>query len=141
MYARTSPRNLLGALAVVGFGAGYVLLNLHGEKAQISTDFVTAGPVEARQDIQTGKIRYLLSGQPQAHDVLFGQILKADYGITLVSGGCTVSEESRVQAAGYNQVIHEYLKKMSKEDVIKEAEAKARRQWDKENEKAKAGRQ
>jgi hypothetical protein len=80
----------------------------------------------------------MMYGKPSGHDVSFGQILKADYGITLVHFGCTFSKESRIAADGYNEVIHEYLKQKAKEGVIEEAQAEARRQWDREHAEAKA---
>jgi hypothetical protein len=79
----------------------------------------------------------MLYGEPQAHDQLFGEILKKDYKITLiVVGGCTVSEQARIRANGYNRVILDHLKGQSKKDIIKEAEGKARELWAQEHTKA-----
>lgn len=92
------------------------------------------GQEEARKDINAGESKYLLYGQPQAHDRLFAEILKEDYKITLVIvGGCTVAQDARDRADGYNKVMQGHLAEKWKKDVIKEAEAKARRQWEQEH--------
>jgi hypothetical protein len=95
------------------------------------------GQEQARKDIKATQIKYMLYGEPQAHDQLFGEILKKDYKITLiVVGGCTVSEQARIRANGYNRVILDHLKGQSKKDIIKEAEGKARELWAQEHTKA-----
>ena len=95
------------------------------------------GQEEARKDIKSGESKYMLYGQPQAHDQLLSEILKKEYKITLVVvGGCTVAEAARDRADGYNKVILDYLREKSKKDIIKEAEDKARKQWEREHAKA-----
>ena len=89
---------------------------------------------EARKDVKSETIKYLLYGMPHAQDRMFASFLKKKYNITLVIvAGCIVTQEIRDRADGYNKVIFEYLKKKYKENVIEEAEEKARKQWEQEN--------
>ena len=66
-----------------------------------------------------------------AHDSLYKQVLKDDYGIDLlIVAGCTVSDELVENANGYNEIMMQEIKKRFGKDVIREAEEKARQQFE-----------
>ena len=118
-------------LAIAGLILAVFCLPAHaGSKA------FSDGQEEARKDINSGAAKYLLYGEPMLSDRFLAEVLKKDYGVTLVVvGGCTVSAEARERADGYNKVMQEHLKVKSRKDIIAEAEAKARKLLKQENAK------
>lgn len=89
------------------------------------------GRDEAGKDIAGGTPKYKRYGQPDASDKLLGQILKADYGITLdIVAGCKVPDDVRQRADGYNEAVLAHMTKKGQKDFLAAAEKKARDQWD-----------
>lgn len=89
------------------------------------------GQKKAGKDVASGTPKYKRYGQPSGTDKLLGQILKADYGITLdIVAGCKVPEDVRQRADGYNEVVLAHMTKRGQKDFLAAAEKKTREQWD-----------
>jgi hypothetical protein len=89
------------------------------------------GQEEARGDITRGTLKYKQYGQPSGIDKLLGEILKADYAVTLeIVAGDRVSEAVRQRADGYNEVILAHMTAKGQKDFLAAAEKKARERWD-----------
>jgi len=94
------------------------------------------GKKEAESAITQNKLGWKQYGQPMAHDNLFKQVLKADYGIDLlIVAGCCVTEELTQNVKGYNEVMKTEIMKRFGKDVLPLAEAKAKQQFEDQRKK------
>ena len=79
------------------------------------------GKAEARADLKAGRPRYFYVGQPLSADSRLGDILKEEYGLTLVSLGCVPVPPVGEHAKGYNEIVSDTLGQRFGQDFIKKA--------------------
>ena len=86
--------------------------------------------LNAAKDIKSGEYKYLLIGQPMAHDEQFKKVLKNKYNITLVSLGCAPGSKEAKQAESYNNTIIPILEKKHGKSFLANAENEAKQLYE-----------
>jgi hypothetical protein len=92
----------------------------------------TNGKIDAQNDIKEAQYKYYVIGQPMKYDTIWKTMLKKDYGIQLITLGCTPTSEEKKYAEEYNKVIVPFLKEKFGDNILSASEVKAREELEKD---------
>jgi hypothetical protein len=89
------------------------------------------GREDAKEDLKNGKLVYYVTGAPAPWDRLWAEMLKAEYGVTLRSGGCDPDSEHFQRAEGYNTISVPAIAEKYGE-VLSQTGKRAEKEWAKQ---------
>jgi hypothetical protein len=84
------------------------------------------GRLDAERDVASGRLLIKLHGRPIHWVPAWKDILKADYGVEVILGGCRVDDKTQSYEVGYNEVSEAEMRKRFGPDALESAVERAK---------------